>query len=71
MIILQPIMAIFRPHPDTPFRPVFNWTHFIVGTLAHIFAGNNLSIIIFNVFQNDCYVVRYYKKRVSAYAMHF
>ena len=38
----QPIMAIFRPHPGTPFRPIFNWAHFIVGTLAYIFASKNI-----------------------------
>ncbi|XP_038068094.1 uncharacterized protein LOC119737669 isoform X3 [Patiria miniata] len=34
--IANPIMAIFRPHPGTPKRPIFNWAHWSVGTLAHL-----------------------------------
>ncbi|KAK0063036.1 ferric-chelate reductase 1 isoform X2 [Biomphalaria pfeifferi] len=36
LTILNPVMALFRPHPDTPRRPIFNWAHFLVGIAAHI-----------------------------------
>ncbi|XP_071800411.1 uncharacterized protein [Asterias amurensis] len=36
--IINPIMAIFRPHPGTPNRPIFNWAHWAVGTSAHSIA---------------------------------
>lgn len=28
------VMALFRPHPGTPNRPIYNWAHWSVGTLA-------------------------------------
>lgn len=36
LAILQPIGAAFRPHPDNPKRPYFNWLHFLGGNVAHI-----------------------------------
>ncbi|XP_022097205.1 uncharacterized protein LOC110982823 isoform X1 [Acanthaster planci] len=36
--IINPIMAVFRPHPGTPKRPIFNWAHWAVGTSAHVLA---------------------------------
>ncbi|KFM66711.1 putative ferric-chelate reductase 1-like protein, partial [Stegodyphus mimosarum] len=36
--LFQPIMAAFRPAPDHPKRPIFNWLHWAVGNLAHIIA---------------------------------
>ncbi|XP_033111693.1 uncharacterized protein LOC117112673 [Anneissia japonica] len=35
---LNPIMAIFRPHPGTPRRPIFNVLHFSVGFLGWLSA---------------------------------
>lgn len=35
LVILNPIMALFRPHPGEPKRPIFNWAHWGVGTLAY------------------------------------
>ncbi|XP_071952294.1 ferric-chelate reductase 1-like [Antedon mediterranea] len=35
---LNPIMAIFRPHPGTPRRPIFNVLHFAVGFLGWLCA---------------------------------
>ncbi|CAL1277355.1 unnamed protein product [Larinioides sclopetarius] len=35
---LQPIMALFRPGPDHPKRPIFNWLHFTVGNGAQLIA---------------------------------
>ncbi|XP_041475106.1 putative ferric-chelate reductase 1 isoform X3 [Lytechinus variegatus] len=32
--IANPVMALFRPHPGTPNRPIFNWAHWAVGTSA-------------------------------------
>ncbi|CRL00019.1 CLUMA_CG013306, isoform A [Clunio marinus] len=34
----QPIGAFFRPHPGSKKRPLFNWTHWLGGNLAHILA---------------------------------
>nr|KAG5713997.1 hypothetical protein BaRGS_020325 [Batillaria attramentaria] len=36
LCVINPIMALFRPHPNTPNRPIFNWAHWAVGTAAHI-----------------------------------
>ncbi|XP_074645675.1 putative ferric-chelate reductase 1 homolog [Tubulanus polymorphus] len=38
LCILNPIMAQFRPHPDDERRPIFNWSHRIVGFTAHVFS---------------------------------
>ncbi|XP_046584644.1 putative ferric-chelate reductase 1 homolog [Haliotis rubra] len=38
LAVLNPIMALFRPHPNDANRPIFNWAHFGVGTAAHILA---------------------------------
>ncbi|XP_072254258.1 putative ferric-chelate reductase 1 [Pyxicephalus adspersus] len=38
LAILQPVMAIFRPPPNSPRRPLFNWTHWGGGTVARIIA---------------------------------
>ncbi|XP_023326976.1 putative ferric-chelate reductase 1 homolog [Eurytemora carolleeae] len=34
LAFMQPVMAVFRPHPGTKFRPIFNWGHTIVGNAA-------------------------------------
>lgn len=39
LALMQPIMAFFRPHPNTPMRPLFNWAHWFVGTAARILAA--------------------------------
>ncbi|KAK0181743.1 hypothetical protein PV327_003999 [Microctonus hyperodae] len=38
LTFIQPIMAALRPHPDTPRRQLFNWSHWLVGNAAHISA---------------------------------
>ncbi|XP_044006147.1 putative ferric-chelate reductase 1 homolog isoform X2 [Aphidius gifuensis] len=38
LTFIQPFMAALRPHPGTPRRSLFNWTHWLVGNAAHIFA---------------------------------
>ncbi|XP_068098189.1 putative ferric-chelate reductase 1 [Hyperolius riggenbachi] len=38
LAILQPVLAIFRPPPQSPRRPIFYWTHWTVGTAARIIA---------------------------------
>ncbi|XP_059146476.1 putative ferric-chelate reductase 1 [Physella acuta] len=38
LTLANPIMALFRPHPGTPKRPIFNWAHLFVGVSAHILA---------------------------------
>ncbi|XP_065343218.1 putative ferric-chelate reductase 1 homolog [Cloeon dipterum] len=37
LAFIQPFMAALRPAPNTPRRPLFNWLHWLVGNLAHIF----------------------------------
>ena len=43
LCFIQPFMAYFRPHPGTKSRPVFNWMHWLVGNLAHIFASMSIN----------------------------
>ena len=38
LAVTNPIMALFRPHPGTPHRPIFNWAHWAVGNSAHLLA---------------------------------
>jgi len=37
LAIAQPIMAAFRPHPGDSGRKLFNWAHWAVGNMAHVF----------------------------------
>ncbi|KAH3739441.1 hypothetical protein DPMN_046093 [Dreissena polymorpha] len=41
--MFQPLMALIRPAPDGEYRFLFNWAHFLVGTSAHILAGQGLN----------------------------
>merc|ERR1719357_761075 len=36
--VINPVMALFRPHPGTDLRPIFNWAHWAVGNSAHLLA---------------------------------
>ncbi|KAH3870752.1 putative ferric-chelate reductase 1 isoform X2 [Dreissena polymorpha] len=36
LTLINPIMALFRPHPGTPKRPIFNVAHTLVGVGAHV-----------------------------------
>ncbi|XP_053395528.1 putative ferric-chelate reductase 1 [Mercenaria mercenaria] len=38
-VVLNPIMALFRPHPDAKRRYIFSWAHWLVGTLAQILSA--------------------------------
>lgn len=38
LTFINPLMALFRPHPDDKNRFVFNWAHWLVGTVARILA---------------------------------
>lgn len=38
LTIMNPLMALFRPHPDDKNRIIFNWAHWFVGTTARILA---------------------------------
>ncbi|GFO47869.1 ferric-chelate reductase 1 [Plakobranchus ocellatus] len=44
LMVINPIMAFFRVGPDHPQRYVFNWSHWAVGTSAHILAGVTISL---------------------------
>lgn len=53
LALVQPIMALMRPHPGTKNRPIFNWAHwavgnsaFILGVTAIFLAGNLAAISI-------------------------
>ncbi|XP_045175515.2 putative ferric-chelate reductase 1 isoform X3 [Mercenaria mercenaria] len=39
---INPIMALFRPHPGTPKRPYFNFAHISVGVTAYVCAVVNM-----------------------------
>ncbi|GMR45999.1 hypothetical protein PMAYCL1PPCAC_16194, partial [Pristionchus mayeri] len=39
LVIIQPLIALIRPHPDTRLRPIFNWTHWLIGMTAWSFAS--------------------------------
>lgn len=39
---IQPIGALFRPAPNSKNRPIFNWTHWLGGNLAHILSSKIL-----------------------------
>ncbi|XP_025109631.1 putative ferric-chelate reductase 1 [Pomacea canaliculata] len=38
LCIINPVMALFRCHPGTKNRPIFNWAHWIVGFTAYTLA---------------------------------
>jgi len=38
LTFIQPFMAAFRPAPDSPKRFIFNWSHWLVGNVAHTLA---------------------------------
>jgi hypothetical protein len=46
-IILQIWLALYRCHPHSRFRFLFNWSHRIIGSCAFVFALNNLFLITF------------------------
>ncbi|KAF0028391.1 hypothetical protein F2P81_019478 [Scophthalmus maximus] len=41
--VIQPIMALLRPVPDSPRRIIFRWLHFGAGTACQVLAGNSSS----------------------------
>lgn len=42
LAFLQPIGALFRPHPDSSRRPIFNWLHWLMGNTAHVLASERI-----------------------------
>ncbi|PAA61009.1 hypothetical protein BOX15_Mlig031703g1 [Macrostomum lignano] len=42
LTLANPLISLCRCHPDSDRRPWFNWTHWIVGTIAYILAVINL-----------------------------
>ncbi|XP_076844505.1 putative ferric-chelate reductase 1 [Brachyhypopomus gauderio] len=38
LAVIQPIMALFRPAPDSSRRYIFNWVHLGAGTIAQVIA---------------------------------
>ncbi|KAK2150640.1 hypothetical protein LSH36_397g02007 [Paralvinella palmiformis] len=47
LLILNPIMAVFRPAPTSSKRPIFNMLHFLVGLAAHILSVATMYIGIY------------------------
>ena len=43
---LQPVMALFRPGPDSSRRPIFNWAHWGVGMTAYILSGKTVFLCL-------------------------
>ncbi|XP_071119477.1 putative ferric-chelate reductase 1 [Haliotis cracherodii] len=43
-ILINPIIALFRPSEDNKCRPVFNWFHWAFGTIANVLAIPNIFI---------------------------
>ncbi|GFS20214.1 ferric-chelate reductase 1 [Elysia marginata] len=44
LMVINPFMALFRCSPDHPQRWLFNWSHWAVGTSAHILAGVTITL---------------------------
>ncbi|KAH3696907.1 putative ferric-chelate reductase 1 [Dreissena polymorpha] len=44
LCVLNPILALLRPHPDSKNRFIFNWLHWFVGMCAFILAAMTLII---------------------------
>lgn len=59
LTLSNPIMALFRPSLTHKNRPIFNWAHFSVGTLAHITA-------VVTIF----FGIKLSKAKVNSYAIH-
>lgn len=47
LLILNPIMAAFRPAPTSSKRPIFNMLHFLVGLSAHVLSVVTLYIGVY------------------------
>lgn len=45
LCFIQPIGALFRPHPSARKRPIFNWLHWFIGNAAHIVSSEFLLLI--------------------------
>ncbi|KAL3869445.1 hypothetical protein ACJMK2_042126 [Sinanodonta woodiana] len=39
LCVSNPIMTLFRPHPGTKYRPIFNWAHWAVGMSGYILSA--------------------------------
>ncbi|KAA3681457.1 uncharacterized protein DEA37_0001824 [Paragonimus westermani] len=44
LILLNPLVALFRCKPTHKMRPAFNWVHFILGTVAQTLAVSTMAI---------------------------
>lgn len=44
LAVIQPVMAVLRPHPGDKHRAIFNWAHWGVGVLLHLLAVLNIVI---------------------------
>jgi len=44
LMLIQPIMAAFRPAPKSDNRPIFNFMHMTIGNASHLLAGKETFI---------------------------
>ncbi|XP_064604379.1 putative ferric-chelate reductase 1 [Liolophura sinensis] len=62
LVVINPLMALIRPKPDSATRPIFNWFHWAVGTTAWIIS----MVTIFIGFEIEKSGVPSYTKYVMA-----
>uniref|UniRef100_A0A915I2N6 Cytochrome b561 domain-containing protein n=1 Tax=Romanomermis culicivorax TaxID=13658 RepID=A0A915I2N6_ROMCU len=46
--VIQPLLAMLRPMPSSPKRPIFNWSHWLIGTASWIIAWNSKATMMLN-----------------------
>ncbi|CAF2110998.1 unnamed protein product [Rotaria magnacalcarata] len=49
--LIQAWMALFRCHPDSPFRFIFNWVHRTTGMLAFILSVPTIFLVVYVLLQ--------------------
>ncbi|XP_063411610.1 putative ferric-chelate reductase 1 isoform X2 [Mytilus trossulus] len=58
LAIIQPVMAVFRPHPGDNNRIIFNWAHWGVGIVSHFLGVLNILIgVLLDAMQMPIWVV--------------
>lgn len=58
LAVIQPVMAVFRPHPGDNNRFIFNWAHWGVGIVSHFLGVLNILIgVLLDAMQMPIWVV--------------
>ena len=42
-MFMQPFITLFRCNPKSKYRPIFNWFHWLFGTVAYVLQCKSLS----------------------------